>query len=135
MEYYLGIDWGEKKCGTALADQETRLAFAWKIFPNKNFEKEIEKSQKELVFCQVVLGISQGYVFSSQNLSAILAFKKKLEAAGFQVSLQEEFFSTQLAKNNLSEKRGLGKKLKTEDDAESARIILQSWLDKKKEEC
>ena len=135
MEYYLGVDWGEKKCGTALADRETGLAFAWKIFPTKNFNKEIKNNPEGFVFSQIILGISQNYAFSPQNQRAILKFKKKLESEGARVFLQEEFFSTRMAKNNFSEKRGAGKKIKKEDDAESAKIILQSWLDKSKEKC
>lgn len=135
MEYYLGVDWGEKKCGTALADKETRLAFAGEIFFTKNFAKELEALKKKFFIRKIILGISQNYFFSSENQKAILKFKERLETSGEQVFLQEEFFSTRMAQNNFREKRGEGKKAKKEDDAESAKIILQSWLDKKKEDC
>jgi len=28
--YYLGIDWGQSKCGLAIADQENRIASVYK---------------------------------------------------------------------------------------------------------
>ena len=124
----MGIDWGEKKCGTALADEETKLAFAWKIFSTNKFEEELVKNSADFSFFQIVLGISADYQFSQKNKEKILAFRRKLEKKGWKVFFQEEFFSTKLAKNNLRE---TGKTNK-EDDAEAARIILQSWLDKKK---
>jgi len=45
------------------------------------------------------------------------------------IEFQSEIFSTQMAERNLKEKGA--KKIKRFDDQEAARIILQSWLDKK----
>jgi len=129
MQYYLGIDWGEKKCGTALADEETRLAFVWKIFSSTNFEKELAENSSGLLFKGIVLGISAHYHFSKENQKKVLAFKKRLEKNGQKVFLQEEFFTTRLAQNNLREKRANPRRQKV-DDQEAARLILQSWLDK-----
>lgn len=131
MEYYLGIDWGEKKCGIALADKETQMAWGWKLCFLKDLEKELVDLKKKFFLKKIILGISQGYLYSDKNKKNILNFQKKLERLGFQVFLQEEFFSTRLAKNNLREKKG-GKKSTEKDDVEAARLILQSWLDKKK---
>lgn len=131
MEYYLGIDWGEKKCGIALADEETQIAWGWKFWLLKNLEQELTALKKEFSFKKIVLGISQNYLYSDKNKKNILNFQQKLERLGFQVFLQEELFSTRLAKNNLREKNG-EKKGTENDDMEAARIILQSWLDKNK---
>jgi len=46
-----------------------------------------------------------------------------------EVEYQNEMFTTKIAQANLMEK-GI-KSIKKYDDMEAARIILQSWLDKK----
>lgn len=130
MNYFLGVDWGEKKYGLALADGETRLAFAWKIVPAGEFWEALEVAKKEFSCREAVLGISPNYAFSQENKKKILNLEKKMQQKGWRVFLAEEFFSSILAKNNLREKAGGKKKNPEADDAEAARLILQDWLDK-----
>jgi len=49
---------------------------------------------------------------------------------GIEVQYQNEMFTTKMAQQNLIEKGVKG--IKRYDDQEAARIILQDWLDKRK---
>ncbi len=125
-KYYLGIDWGEKKSGLAIADNEVRIASPLEEVETRDLVKTIEGLNEGYSFSKVILGsISQGKINSNKNKTKSL--KEALEKKGFDVASEEESFSTRLAQQNLSEtqEKGISKK----DNAESARIILQSWID------
>ncbi|MCX6762402.1 MAG: Holliday junction resolvase RuvX [Candidatus Moranbacteria bacterium] len=120
--HYLGVDFGKAKIGLAVADSETRIAFSFGMLKNdkdlmKNLENIIEKKGIE----KIVVGSAGA---ETQDFAA--ALEKKLNVP---IEFQNELFSTQQAERNLIEKGA--KKIKRFDDQEAARIILQSWLDKK----
>jgi len=124
-EYYIGIDWGKSKCGIALADKENKIAAGYKIVSNKDFFDEIKKINKENPIKKIIIGsLARG-----ENIGEIKVVKSKLEGDEFTVELENEDFSSILAQSNLKE-AGL-ENISKYDDAEAARIILQSWLDKK----
>ena len=128
--FYLGIDWGKSFCGLAVADAETKIANAFcEVETPKVFEK-IDKLKNEIPFKKIVIGKTgnQDKQFTA-NDKAIDDFIKELVMKGFEVEIEEEFFSTKLAQANLAEIRNKG--ISKNDNAESARIILQGWLDRK----
>jgi putative holliday junction resolvase len=126
--HILGIDFGSSKIGLALADTETRIAFAYGIIKNDrkilaNLEKIIEKENIE----KVIIGIP-GYMIETSEEADQKSLGKLLEInAGVKVEFFEEMFTTKMAQANLKEKgvKNVGKI----DDAEAAKIILQEWLD------
>ena len=129
LEYYLGLDYGRSKVGLAVADSETKIAFAHKtIYNNKNFIETLRGIVKEAQIDRIIIGKLN---YAGENKKAFEAeeigetLEKEL---GIAVEYQEEMFSTKMAENNLKE-RG-AKKIKKLDNQEAARIILQSWLDK-----
>jgi putative holliday junction resolvase len=129
--HILGIDFGSAKVGLSLADTETRIAFVYgAIAVGRDFFDKIgEIIQKESVEA-VVIGIPQYNIEKEGEEKARKmgeALQGKFDVA---VEYQDEMFTTKMAQANLREK---GEKMVSKiDDAESARIILQEWLDKKK---
>ena len=120
--HFLGVDFGEVKIGLAVADSETRIAFSFGTLKN---DKELMKNLKNIVEKKGIRKIIIGTAgFETQDFAAVL--EKKLNVP---IEFQNEMYSTLEAERNLIEKGA--KKIKRFDDQEAARIILQSWLDKK----
>lgn len=125
---YLGIDWGDRKIGLAVAEEETRMAFGLQTILNdaslwQNLEKIIQSHSIE----KIVIGISKHQI-QNDNSQKIKLFAQELENKfGKAIFFTEEMFSTREAQNNLkqAEVKNIGQK----DDVESARILLQSYLD------
>jgi putative holliday junction resolvase len=126
----MGIDFGKAKIGLALADFETKIAFAYNTLENnKYFLENLAKIiQKENV-SKIVIGIPsyqnrKEVIYEGEKLGEII--KKILPKIG--IEYQNEMFTTKMAQANLIAKRVKG--IKRFDDQEAARIILQEWLDK-----
>jgi putative Holliday junction resolvase len=130
MKRYLGVDYGQSKIGLAVADSEIRIAFAYSTIDNdKNFLDVLAKIIEIENIDQIIIGKLDNTgagkkAFEAEEIGESLKKEFKIP-----VSYQEEMFSTKMAENNLKE-RG-AKKIKKWDNQEAARIILQSWLDKK----
>jgi len=140
---YLGIDYGKAKIGLAIADGETRIAFVLATLENN---KDFLPSLKEIVqknnIDKIVIGMpaynnreNVGYDSDSVKSSVYTddngarAFGKLLEKElDIEIEYQDEMFTTKMAHQNLVDKGA--KNIKSQDDQEAARIILQSWLDK-----
>lgn len=126
----LGVDFGEAKIGLAIADEETKMAFAFDTLKN---DKEFLKNLREIVACEhvktIVIGMTK---HAKDDASALekMKFAKMVEnGIGVEVVFQEEMFSTKMAQANIKMR---GKKnIAALDDQEAARIILQEWLDAK----
>ena len=130
VKNYLGIDWGEAKIGLALADGETKMAFAYGALKNdRNIVSQIAEVIKKEDISVVVMGEpiyfkQEGKTFLGKKMA-----EKLKELTGVEIIFQNEIFSTQSAQKNLIEAGA--KKIKL-DDAEAARVILESYLDKMK---
>lgn len=124
----LGVDFGEKKIGLSLADTETKIAFAFGVLENdkSTWLKLREIISKEEI-CLVVVGLPT-YVNRGEIEYPGEVFGQKLQKDfEMKVVYHNEMFTTKMAKANLMQK-GM-KDLDKHDDAEAARLILQSWLD------
>ncbi|MFC1644552.1 Holliday junction resolvase RuvX [Patescibacteria group bacterium] len=127
MKNFLGIDWGTSFVGLALADNETRIAFSYDTLKNDGefFKKLADLIERESVDT-IVLGMP--VIRTQQESFDIKEIGGKIkEELGVNISYQNEMFTTKIAEKNLIE-RGM-KKIKRLDNQESARIILQDWLD------
>lgn len=126
---YLGIDYGEAKVGLAIADSETRIAFAYGTLTNdKNFYKNILAIIKKEKIKKVIIGVpsrvnKKETEYAGEKLGEYLKNIEKIP-----VEYQNEMYSTKIARENLKEK-GM-KNLNQLDHKEAARIILDSWLGK-----
>lgn len=127
--YYLGIDWGKNKVGMAVADKETLIATAYKKISEENLLREVLFFAKKNKLEKVIIG-------SNENVGKEKKFKKlidDLKRNEIEFELENENFSTKMAQKNIMDFKE--KNLADIDDKESARIILQSWLDNKKDKC
>ncbi|MDD3497962.1 MAG: Holliday junction resolvase RuvX [Candidatus Moranbacteria bacterium] len=126
---YLGIDWGESKIGLAIADEENRIALAFKTVKkdDKILSKIKEIIEKENI-AEIVIG-RPFYLRNEKIPSGGEKFGELIEKRiGLPIHYQNEMFTTRMAQKNLIETgaKDVGKI----DDKESARIILQDWLDR-----
>ncbi len=127
----LGVDYGTKKIGLALGDQETNIAIPWRVIKHVSREKTIAYL-KELVVEQHITHMVIGIPLSSSGEDTaqttitrkfIISVQKSIFLP---IETENEFYSTKEAREKLQE---AGIKKYTVD-AHSAAIILQSWLDK-----
>ncbi len=123
----LGIDYGKKKIGLALAT--SKIAEPFMVLRVKSFQEGIDRVVDVVEYERIekiVIGISEGKMAEETR-----AFGKRIEEqSDKQIVYQDETLSTQKAQE-LSIEAGIGrKKRKSLEDAYSAAIILQAYLDK-----
>ncbi|MBI5816961.1 MAG: pre-16S rRNA-processing nuclease YqgF [Candidatus Yonathbacteria bacterium] len=124
---YLGIDYGTKRVGIATGDSDGGMAFPHAVLPNN---KKLIPTIKELCdrehINEIVLGESLDYKMKPNVImEKIIPFKKELENATNLPVLFEREFMTSAAAEHV---QGKGKMI----DASAAAIILQSYLDRKR---
>ena len=115
----LGVDFGEKKIGLAIATGPLSEPVG------------IVKNLKEVVrFCQehridkIILGLSEGEMAKTQKKVA----QRLKESTGLPIELQDETLTT---KEAIMKMKQAGKKVKKrEEDAFAAALILQDYLDR-----
>ena len=129
---YLGLDYGEKRIGVAVSDDEGMLAFPkyvevafgperWKVVA-RNFKKIIDEENIGGVIVGLPLGFSMQETEMTKKVREFAEFlKKELNV--------EIFFQNEVLTSKEVEKSGVVR----EDmlDASSAALILQSFLDAK----
>jgi len=124
----LGLDWGIKKIGVAVAEEEIAIASAVNVVINdEHVFEELAKIIKEHGVELIVIGKS-AHLSQSDNVQLIEQFGTQCQKnLNVNVVFVPEMFSTREAHANL---KSAGKKqIDRNDDAESARIILQQYLD------
>lgn len=129
----LAIDYGTSKVGLAVGDSSVKIAFAYKTLPNdKNFFNALTEIITKEEIKKVIIGLPGHNNFkNSAEAREIKKLGEKIEMElKLSVEYQEEMFTTRMARNNLKE-TGM-KNLEQYDDQESARIILESWMEKNK---
>lgn len=120
---YLGIDWGEKRIGLALADSETKIALAFKTV---SFLKDVLSIIEEEKIDKIVLGKPISLANDKRTADNFNKFYNILkEKTKIEIILEDERLSTQ-AGFSLSGRT----KDKADRDALSASLILQNYLDK-----
>ncbi|MDO8592574.1 MAG: Holliday junction resolvase RuvX [bacterium] len=132
---YLGIDWGKKRIGLALADSETKIATPFKTVGNLGEVVSVAESEEVDL---IVIG-------KPYPLVNISGYARSGEARQYPISDEFEKFITELKSKinapielvdeRLSSKAADAlpgdKKTKASRDEIAAMLILQSWLDKK----
>ncbi|HPN54326.1 MAG TPA: Holliday junction resolvase RuvX [Candidatus Moranbacteria bacterium] len=129
ISHYLGLDFGKAKIGLAIADNETRMAFAFSTLKNdKNFLQKLKEIVENENIKAIVIGITR-HEKDQQSAEEKMEFAERVKKeTGLIPFFQEEMFTTKMATENL--KQSGQKNIAAKDDQEAARIILQSWLDK-----
>lgn len=124
---YLGIDYGSKRVGIATSDEAGTMAFPKSVLPNN---KTLIPTIKEICDTEhisaIVVGESLDYKMKPNVImEKITPFVEELKVAtGLPIYLEQEFMTSFAAE------RFQGKGELT--DASAAALILQSYLDKRK---
>lgn len=140
---YLGIDYGTKKIGLAISDDNGKIAFPYKIIATSERDLELEKVIEKEKISEIVIGKSINLKGQSNNVQeeindfvAVLGMKY-----GLPVHMIPEFFSSSEVRHQVKNERGRNKPVanprrtgeKKENnkniDDKSAVIILQRHLD------
>ncbi len=138
---YLGLDLGTKTLGVSISDITHTIANSYKTicFKENDFEAaihELEKIIKEFEIKKIVLGLPKN-MNNSMGTRALstLEFKNLIEQK-FQIPviMQDERLTTVEATNYMIEADMSRRKRKTKVDALAASIILQTYLDRRKED-
>ena len=124
---YLGIDYGEKRIGIALSDEEGVLAFPYAVIQNKGdvgIMRVIQKIIRDEDIGRIIVGVPRSFSGDDTGQTkTILRFLKKLRSRVLSsVEEEDEILTTRLVNAE-----GMKKK---HADAAAAAVILQSYLDK-----
>ena len=137
---YLGLDLGSKTLGIAVSDYTNTIATSVKTiyFMDEDYSSLIEPLKeliKEYDISKLVLGLPKN-MDNSLGIRAniTLEFKKLLEnEIGLEVFLEDERLTSVISNNILISADISRKKRKKHVDKIAASIILQSYLDGRKE--
>lgn len=136
MGSILSLDYGLKRIGVAFSDPMRSFAFRYGKIENKNLtftlseiKKIIEEKETDLIIIGLPLNMDKT---NSQMSARVKGFADKLsKAVNLEVKFVDERLSSFEAEENLREAGMNAKKMKDYVDAESARIILQEFLNNK----
>lgn len=127
---YLGIDWGKRKVGVAVADSETKIAFALDTLPNdSNLLERLASIIGEHAVGEIIIGIPSHVNRECVKYPGEVLGKILVDRFHLPVHFENEMFTTKLARAELIA-RGVRGRLDDLDDAQAARIILSSWLER-----
>lgn len=119
---YLGVDWGEKRIGLALAEDEIKMALPLGTVSNL---KELLKVIEEENITLIIIGSPQKMSGEKANNQNFLHFLQDLkEQSKIEVIAVDERLSSKAADALFG-----GKKDKAERDEIAATLILQTYLD------
>ena len=122
MKKYLGIDWGEKRIGLALGDDETRIATPFKIVKNI---QEIMGVVKEYEIDEIVLGVPFKIIGDKDSASdEFKSFYNKLKG---EISIPIQLIDERLSSRAADSLPG-DKKTKASRDSIAAMLILEDYI-------
>ncbi len=127
MARFLGIDYGGRRVGISLSDDSCSIAFPHKIIENSNrLVSDIGDLVKKEHISGIVVGLprSLGDMHDTDMTTIVRAFAKDLEILGLPIELEDEFLSSSEVVRQGGTKGAI--------DASAAAIILQSYLERRK---
>ena len=135
---YLGIDYGSKKVGLAISDDEGTLAFPYKILKNDlELDDTIHNICGEEEISAIVLGRSHDLSGNPNKImGSIEEFKQTLEGElDLPVYYENEFMTSVEARGRKGKEKNNSRKVKKGEqgniDDSAAALILQRYLDRK----
>lgn len=135
---YLGLDLGTKTLGVAVSDLTGTIATSLTILRHNNNHdyliEELKKIITEKNIETIVLGLPKNMNNTiGERGEMVLSFKEKLEkSTSLPVILEDERLTTRVAENILITADVSRKKRKKVIDKMAANIILQSYLDRRR---
>lgn len=122
---YLGIDWGEKRIGLALGDDEVKIASPFKIVSSiEEIVAVIKEEQVEIAVVGKPLQITNNQFPISKKFEDFV--KELTLKSGIMIEQFDERLSSKAADALSGDK-----KTKADRDALAAMVILQNYLDNK----
>jgi putative Holliday junction resolvase len=135
---FLGVDYGTKRVGLALSDENGTLAFPFTTLLNtKNILEEIEEIIEKENIEELVVGESRDADNSENKINKkIEDFIYKLkENSQIKIHREKEFFSSFEAHSRMGKEANSARQAKfsktTELDSKAAAVILQRFLDRR----
>ena len=133
----LAVDLGKARTGLAICDEQEMLASPLKVIAERNQERLVEQVVAEAQENRVkmlVVGLPKNMDGSEgESAQNARAFAQRLEeASGIPVAMRDERGTTVSAHGYLNTTDTRGKKRKAVVDAVAATIILQEFLDYRK---
>ncbi len=128
----LGLDWGTRRIGVAISDNERRLAVGLAIWPAQESEylpllkKVIREEDISLIVVGLPLTLSG---FEGVSAQAARSFAVRVGNLGPRVELVDERFTSYSASRSLSHAGVNQKKQRGRLDMAAAVLLLQSFLD------
>jgi putative Holliday junction resolvase len=137
---YLGLDLGTRTLGLSISDLTHTIASTYKTirYEENDYEfllNELKKIIEEEKIGKLVLGLPKNMNNTiGESAERCLNFKKLLEEnLNIEVEMQDERLTTVEAHNYMIEANMSRKKRKQKIDSLAANIILQTYLDRKKD--
>lgn len=134
---FLGIDYGSKRVGIALSDENGQLAFPFKVLSNNDeLLDAVHNICGEQEVGEIVLGESLDFSGKENDImEGIKEFKIKLLELGLPIHMEKEFMTTVEARGRGGKEINDARKVKQEKnskvDASAAALILQRYLDRR----
>ncbi|MDZ7798076.1 MAG: Holliday junction resolvase RuvX [Patescibacteria group bacterium] len=135
MSKLLGIDYGKKRIGLAVSDEEEKFSFARETLENKskiNIFDELQKYCIEEEIKKIIIGLPLNMKGqASEWTEEVKKFKKNLEnKLNIPCQFQDERMTSRLSHNLFQNKKVSQKVSKNKINEQSARIILQDYIDR-----
>lgn len=131
MSKILSIDFGLRRVGLAIADSRDSIAFSTEPIKYKNYlnlinilQQFINKEKYSIIVIGIPLGYEQKETQMSLQVRAFAEDIKKDIIQEVKIEFWNEVLTSKMAHFNLRKSRN-----KSSIDSESARIILQEYLD------
>ncbi len=132
----IGIDFGLSKVGLAISDPSGIIALPLKVLRYKNKEdllSELQDISKEKDVNKFVIGYPISMNYKENEMTKIIdSFKQDMENLDFEVVLEDERLSSEYAKKIMIEQDVKVSRNKEMVDLTAASIILQTYLDRNK---
>jgi len=132
MSRVLGLDWGTRRIGVAISDEQRRLAVGLAVWPAEEsayfplLKNVLNEEEIDLVVVGLPLSLS-----GAEGPSAVSArrFADRVATLGVSVKLHDERFTSYSASSSLSQAGITQKKQRGKLDMAAAVLLLQSFLD------
>lgn len=135
MARLMGIDYGEKRVGIAFSDERGIIAQPAEVLANTDqLIPQLIKRANDADVTAIIIGESKNYAGADNPIQRrARASAEALQDAGYEVLWQSEALTTQQARRSRVRK---GRKARDERplDAQSAALLLQSFIDKQHHE-
>ena len=136
MMKVIGIDFGLSKVGLAISDPSGIIALPLNVLrykDKKDLLSELQGISKEKNVNKFVIGYPISMNYKENEMTKIIdSFKQDMENLNFEVILEDERLSSEYAKKIMIEQDIKVSRNKEMVDLTAASIILQTYLDRNK---